>query len=126
MTAPLSLSTHQRADGRWVLSVAGEVDMSNAGTLADALTRARDGDGPLIVDLSAVEYLDSAGLTALFANASRVELIASPLLAPVLTVSGLTGLATVHGLDGLDGRSLAAGGLGPSRVPGPGQARRSW
>jgi anti-sigma B factor antagonist len=103
MTAPLSLSTHQRADGRWVLSVAGEVDMSNAGTLADALTRARDGDGPLIVDLSAVQYLDSAGLTALFANASRLELIASPLLAPVLTVSGLTGLATVHGLDGLDG-----------------------
>ena len=67
-----------------------------------------DGDGPLIGDLSGVEYLDSAGLTALFANASRVELIASPLLAPVLTVSGLAGLATVHGLDGLDG-TLAAG-----------------
>ena len=121
MTAPLSLSAHQRADGRWVLSVAGEVDMSNADTLAAALARAR-GDGPLIVNLSAVEYLDSAGLSALFANASRLELIASPLLAPVLTVSGLAGLATVHGLDGHPGAGRAPTGRTGTRA---GRTRRT-
>ena len=43
-------------------------------------------------------YLDTAGLTTLFANAPGIELIASPLLAPVLTISGLCDLVTVHGL----------------------------
>jgi hypothetical protein len=48
-----------------------------------------------------VEYLDSAGLTALFTHAARLELIATPLLAPVLTISGLAEMvATVYGLDG--------------------------
>ena len=35
------------------------------------------------------EYLDSAGVHALFGYASRIRLIAGPLLEPVLTVSGL-------------------------------------
>jgi hypothetical protein len=43
-----------------------------------------------------VDYLDSAGLAALFAHAPRLELIAPPLLDPVLTVSGLADLATVR------------------------------
>lgn len=30
MTTPLTMSTHQRPDGTWVLTVAGEIDMSNA------------------------------------------------------------------------------------------------
>ncbi len=43
-----------------------------------------------------MEYLDSAGLSVLFAHAERLELVVPPLLEPVLTVSGLAGLATVH------------------------------
>ena len=41
------------------------------------------------MDLTRVEYLDSAGLTVLFSHAAHIELVATPLLAPVLTISGL-------------------------------------
>ena len=104
MSTPLDLSTHQRPDGSWVMTAAGEIDMSNAGVFAESLAQARakaeerEGDGGLVVDLRAVEYLDTAGLTTLFANAQGIELIASPLIAPVLTISGLSDLVTVHGL----------------------------
>ena len=52
--------------------------------------------GRFVVDLTGVGYLDSAGLNVLFAHASRIQLIASPLLAPVLTVSGLSDITSVH------------------------------
>jgi anti-anti-sigma factor len=104
MSTPLELSTEQRADGTWIVTVAGEIDMSNAGAFRESLTQARvkaeEGEGCLVVDLQAVEYLDTAGLTTLFACAPGIELIASPLIAPVLTISGLADLVTVHGLGG--------------------------
>ena len=102
MSTPLDLSTHQRPDGSWVVTAAGEIDMSNAGVLAESLAqaRAKAGEGCLVVNLRAVQYLDTAGLTTLFMNAPGIELIASPLVAPVLTISGLCDLVTVHGLPG--------------------------
>ena len=104
MSTALDLSAHQRPDGSWVVTAAGEIDMSNAGVLAGCLTqagaKAEEGRGCLLVNLRAVEYLDTAGLTTLFADAPGIELIASPLLAPVLTISGLCDLVTVHGLGG--------------------------
>ncbi|MFV2117110.1 STAS domain-containing protein [Streptomyces sp. Act-28] len=95
MTTPLTLTPGQRSDGRTQIAVAGEIDMSNSGSFAKVLD---DTPGPLVVDLTAVEYLDSAGLSVLFAHADRLELIATSLLAPVLTISGLADLITVHGL----------------------------
>ncbi|MDT0392051.1 MULTISPECIES: STAS domain-containing protein [Streptomyces] len=95
MTTPLTLTTGRRADGTPRLSVSGEIDMSNASALAEALDT---GAGHVVVDLTAVEYLDSAGLSVLFARAERLELIVTPLLEPVLAVSGLADLATVHSL----------------------------
>ena len=88
------------------MTAAGEIDMSNAGAFGEGLARAKAGGGPgaLVVDLRAVEYLDTARLTTLFAYAPEVELIALPLLAPVLTISGLADLVTVHGLAGEPGR----------------------
>ena len=107
MSTPLDLTTDQRADGTWVLTAAGEIDMSNAGVFREALARARaraaEGQRVLLVDLGAVGYLDTAGLTSLFACAPGIEVIASPLIAPVLTISGLADLVTVHGLTGEPG-----------------------
>ncbi|MER5294237.1 STAS domain-containing protein [Streptomyces pharetrae] len=95
MTTPLTLTPGLHPDGTPRLAVSGEIDMSNAGILAEALD---GGSGPLVVDLTAVEYLDSAGLSVLFAHADRLELVVTPLLEPVLTVSGLAALARVRGL----------------------------
>ncbi|QDC17408.1 STAS domain-containing protein [Rhodococcus ruber] len=93
MTAPLTLTSAPRPDGATVLTVAGEIDMSNT----DALARALDAtDTLVVVDLTAVDYLDSAGLAVLFSHAHHIELIAGPFLQPVLTISGLAGLIPVH------------------------------
>jgi anti-sigma B factor antagonist len=96
VATPLELSTRAGADGIPVVTVAGEIDMSNAGRFRDALglaAAAVDG-GSFVVDLTDVEYLDSAGVHVLFAHASRIRLIAGPLLEPVLTVSGLSGITS--------------------------------
>lgn len=95
MTTPLTLIPGHRPDGSALLTVVGEIDMTNTDALAEAL----DGtEGLLVIDLTAVDYLDSAGLSVLFAHADRIELVAPPLLGPVLTVSGITELTTVRGL----------------------------
>ncbi|MGW0363364.1 STAS domain-containing protein [Streptomyces sp. NPDC002990] len=96
MTKQLTLTPGRRPDGTTVLAVVGEIDMSNMHALAAALDSTAD---RLLLDLTAVEYLDSAGLAVLFAHAHRIELIATPLLTPVLTVSGLAELTTVHGTE---------------------------
>ncbi|WP_030211495.1 STAS domain-containing protein [Streptomyces bikiniensis] len=93
MTTSLTLTPGRRPDGTAVLTAVGEIDMSNTGSLADALDRT---PGPLVLDLTAVDYLDSAGLSVLFSHADRLELVAGPLLTPVLTISGLTSLTTRH------------------------------
>ncbi|MFF3426666.1 STAS domain-containing protein [Streptomyces sp. NPDC002602] len=94
MTTPLTLTPGRRPDGTALLTAVGEIDMSNTGELAAALAGT---DGPLVLDLTGVEYLDSAGISVLFPHADRIELVANPLLEPVLTISGLTELTTVHG-----------------------------
>jgi anti-anti-sigma factor len=78
----------------------GEIDLSNADsfldTLGQAASEAAAGGGRLVVDLTRVEYLDSAGVHALFTYTPGLELIASPLLAPVLAISGLSGVTSVR------------------------------
>ena len=92
MTTPLTLTPGVRPDGVALLIAAGEIDMSNTDALAAALENT---PGPVVIDLTSVEYLDSAGLRVLFAHADHITLIANPLLTPVLTISGLADLVTV-------------------------------
>ncbi len=98
MTAPLELSTWRDDAGATVLAAAGEIDMSNAASFGAALDEAAaagPADARVIVDLTAVSYLDSAGLTALLPHASRIKIIATGLLAPVLAITGLETVTTV-------------------------------
>lgn len=99
MTTQLSLTSSPRPDGVMVLAAAGEIDMSNAATFTAALAEALQhaGTGHLVVDLTRVEYLDSAGLASLFEHVERIQLVAGPLLAPLLTIAGLADLTTVEG-----------------------------
>ena len=83
MATPLSVST-SLDDGTAVLSVVGEIDMSNVGVfataIADAMVPASHDGGVLTIDLTRVEYLDSAAIGALFDQAERIRLIVNPML----------------------------------------------
>jgi anti-anti-sigma factor len=94
MTTPLELST-RHDDGATVLAAVGEIDMSNAARFRDALGQVDADGGDCLVDLTGVDYLDSAGLTVLLHYAPRIRIIATAMLAPVLAVTGLDPITTV-------------------------------
>ncbi len=99
MAAPLSLRTDRRDDGTAVLTAAGEVDLSNIDTFAEAIATAKastSADRPLSVDLSEVDYLDSGAINVLFDHADHIHLVVNPVLMSVLTISGLTGVTRVE------------------------------
>ena len=95
MTTPLELATRPDDNGNTVLTAVGEIDMSNVAGFRDALSQAGTGGAAFIVDLTGVDYLDSAGLTALLPYAARIRVFAPAVLAPVLAVSGLDSITTV-------------------------------
>jgi anti-anti-sigma factor len=100
MATSLTLDTAHDDDGELVLMAGGEIDLSNIDAfdqaLASATAEATSSGGMLTVDLSAVEYLDSAAINALYTRADYIRLIAHPTLMPVLTISGLTELVTIE------------------------------
>jgi anti-anti-sigma factor len=100
VTTPLTIDTSAGPDGNTVVTAAGEIDHSNVDALAGVLAEAtaRDARGPVTVDLTAVEYLDSAALAVLFPHAERIMIIATPLLGPVFTISGLAQLTEIRGI----------------------------
>lgn len=105
MPTPLTVRTDRRVDGTVVLSAAGELDLSNIDTFTDAIAetvgRSNQELGRLTVDLTAIEYLDSGALNALFENAPQIrKIVANPILMPVLSISGLTSVAEVQAAEG--------------------------
>jgi anti-anti-sigma factor len=101
VTTPLAVSTNRRDDGSFVLSAAGELDLSNVDTFTEALTGAIDAatgaSGAVTVDFSDIEYMDSSGINVLFAHAGQIRgLIINPLLSSVVTFSGLSELVPVE------------------------------
>lgn len=101
MTTPLTIDSARHDDGRTVLTAVGEIDLSNIDAFRRALITATDeatsGAGSLTVDLSAVEYLDSAAINVLFDRAAGIDaLIAHAFLMSPLTISGLTELVAVE------------------------------
>ncbi len=96
MGTPLSVSTERRGDSTLAVVPRGEIDLSNVDTFIRALRDAVGGGAAVTVDLSAVEYLDSAAINALFAHVGQIEILANRALMPLLTVSGLTRLVTVR------------------------------
>jgi HptB-dependent secretion and biofilm anti anti-sigma factor len=96
MSTPLNFRTERRADGQVVLFATGEIDVSNVADFADALSAgAADATDILTVDLSAVDYLDSAAINALAPHAESLQIIANPVLMRVLVVSGLAELTKI-------------------------------
>jgi anti-anti-sigma factor len=93
-------------DGRVRIVVRGEVDLQNAGDVEAQLTEAISNQATMVsIDLSGVDYLDSAGLRVLFHLVDRlatlqigIELIAAP-GSPSRRVIELSGLAALVPLD---------------------------
>jgi anti-sigma B factor antagonist len=66
--------TFERANGVLVARLTGELDMSNAEDIGSAVLEATSKDAVgVILDLSAVEYLDSAGIYVVFGMRSRLR-----------------------------------------------------
>jgi anti-anti-sigma factor len=99
MSGRLEISVEERRTGGSsvaVVRVSGEVDLSNADQLADALrAEAVQGASGAVVDLSAVPFMDSSGLRVLLMAASdgASELVA--VLTPDSPVARLLDLAEV-------------------------------
>jgi anti-anti-sigma factor len=101
MATPLTLDATRIDGGPVVVTATGEIDLSNVDRFTAGLSGAARtaGTGPVTVDLSAVRYVDSAAINALFTMADVMEqmhLIVHPLLMRVLDISGLTRLAKVE------------------------------
>jgi anti-anti-sigma factor len=109
MMTPLTLNTDRSVDGTPRVIAAGEIDVSNIHAFTEALTAASENNSrPITVDMSAVKYLDSAGINVLFRHADeidRLHLIVHPFLMRVLSITGLSAIATVQpASSGQDGR----------------------
>jgi anti-sigma B factor antagonist len=58
--------------GSWRLALSGELDLSSADQLEDAIRQAEEGDGlRIVVDLSDLEFMDSTGLGILLSANAR-------------------------------------------------------
>jgi len=97
----------EQMDGRYVVRVTGEIDISNAQDLAATIESSVPNSAPvLVVDLTDTRYLDSSGVALLLRlserlKARRQELrLLVPRSAPVRAVLELTGLGRVMPLDG--------------------------
>jgi anti-sigma B factor antagonist len=97
MNTQLDLEVRHADDGVPTLVARGEVDMTNADDLGEALSEAADGQSRIVVDLSEVRYLDSAGLSVLFVQAvhTDVELLVGDPLTQIVRISGLDKVTTV-------------------------------
>ena len=61
------------ADGTTQLVLSGELDLTGAEFLADALEGAERGGAVVVVDLRGLEFMDSSGLHALLLAHARME-----------------------------------------------------
>lgn len=100
MATPLKIGGREE-DGVVVLTLAGEVDVENAGKVRDAALKLTErGANRLVVDLAGVEYMDSAGLGMLIGLHKRLreangELALAALQPQVRKLFDITGLVRV-------------------------------
>ena len=83
-----------------VVTIAGEIDASNAGEIADRLRDALSNRSEaLVVDLSDTTYIDSAGLNVLFELSTALRERQQELHLVVASPSPIARMVTIVGLD---------------------------
>jgi anti-sigma B factor antagonist len=89
----------ERSDGVPVARVSTDIDAANAATVQEQLAEALGPDTlSLIVDLSEIRYLDSAGLDMLLRLSDRLDHRRAKLMLVIPETSQLNRLAAVVGL----------------------------
>ncbi|HEY2518848.1 MAG TPA: STAS domain-containing protein [Streptosporangiaceae bacterium] len=83
--------TQATRDETVMLAVRGEIDMASAGEFRRALDDTPD-QGRLVLDLTGVEYLDSAGVKVLYDHLGRHPEVVVNSGAVILRVLAITGL----------------------------------
>lgn len=96
----------EHSEGRPVVLVAGEIDMSTAPGLRGRLEEIPSDAGSVVVDLSEVTFLDSTGLSVLVGTWKRLSsedsradlrlVVDRPTIQRVLDVTGLSGVFAVY------------------------------
>ena len=101
---PFQMSVHESDDGV-VMVVEGELDMSTAPSLRDALVDVSEGlEGNLILDVRLLTFIDSSGLTLFVAEHKKLRSLGHDLVifAPtprtrrLLEIAGLDEVLTVQ------------------------------
>ena len=92
----VDLSTRD-CDGHVVVALGGELDLVDAADVAAALMTAADREPEVIVDLAALQFIDSSGVAALARGRTHARQAGGDLLLaaprqPVLRVLAITGL----------------------------------
>ncbi|MEV0366067.1 STAS domain-containing protein [Nocardia fusca] len=102
-SAPRLLDVAVRAEnGTAIVTVQGEVDMASAPQLQAALEDAQRGGDPLVVDMSEVGFLGSAGLSVLLVISEAAEpaaglrVVVSDAVRRPVELTGLDKLLSVH------------------------------
>lgn len=93
--AEFGLDVGRDADGAALVSLAGELDISNVAKLQDALDPLLDGKPQrLVFDLSELRFMDSSGIAMLLTAAARSESVEvrrpSEILRQVIESMGLS------------------------------------
>jgi anti-anti-sigma factor len=87
--------------GATVIKLAGEIDISNAGSLEVSLGRLiRSGNRTLVIDLSALDFMDSAGIAMVLRAVAGVESVSirnpSSVVRRILECTGLTSVLPIE------------------------------
>jgi stage II sporulation protein AA (anti-sigma F factor antagonist) len=99
--AELHLETRIEPSGAALISVSGELDVSNAQTLesAVALLTSESTPSELIFDMSGLRFMDSAGIAVLLGAAKKVDKVSlrdpSPIVRRVVELTGLSAVLPV-------------------------------
>lgn len=100
---PLAISIDESSNA-WVIGVAGDLDYSECAAFRIAIDRMLHSMPPsLVVDFSAIEYLDSSGLGLLLSLSreyqeagGRLVLVTNETVDSVLEMTRLTGVFTIE------------------------------
>jgi anti-anti-sigma factor len=98
--ADVVIEAHTDQAGATIVNLSGELDSSNAATLAASLASLELGDTvQLIFDLSGLRFMDSAGIAVLLGAAAKVAGVRlrdpSPVVRRVIELTGLSDVLPV-------------------------------